>query len=127
MLCMLVCFEAVVGSWFGTENMGYIVGVVAVHMAQTEAVDLADHKVWVEAVEADCRIVQAAGEWRTMGHFADHKLVVRDERQRRRTAAGWGRKYSAGLDDHFERCFVNHLVDLRRLGLAADHSCRAVV
>lgn len=61
------------------------------------------------------------------GHFAGRKLVVRDERKRRRPAAGWGRKYSAGLGDHFARSFVNHLVDLRTLGLAVDHSCLAVV
>ena len=57
MLCTLVYFEAAVGSWFGTGNMGYIAGVVAVHMAQTEVVGLAGRKVWVEAVEVGYRIV----------------------------------------------------------------------
>ena len=124
---MLASFEVEVGSWFETGNMGYIAGVVAVHMAQTEAVDLVGRKVWVEAVEADCRVVQAAGEWRTKGHFADRKPVVRAERKGRRTAAGLGRNYSAGLDDYFARCFVHRLVDLRTFDFAAGHSCRAVV
>ena len=31
-LCMLVCYGAEVGSWYGIEDMGYMAGVVAVHM-----------------------------------------------------------------------------------------------
>ena len=57
MLCMLVCFEAEVGSWFGTADMGYIAGVVAVHTAQIEGLDLAGRKVWIEAAEASYRIL----------------------------------------------------------------------
>lgn len=56
-LCTRVCFGAEVGSWFGTANTDDIAEVVAVHMAQTEMVDLVDRKVWVEAVEAGYRIV----------------------------------------------------------------------
>ena len=57
MLCMLVCFEAEVGSWSGTGNMGYIAGVAAVHTAQTEGLDLAGRKVLFEAAEAGYRIL----------------------------------------------------------------------
>lgn len=57
MLCVLVCFEAEVGSWVGTGDMGYIAGVVAAHTAQTEVLDLAGYKVWVEAAEAGYRIL----------------------------------------------------------------------
>ena len=61
------------------------------------------------------------------GHFAVRKVVVKVERKRKRTAAGWGRKYSAGLDNCCARCSVDHLVDLGTLDFAAGHSCRAVV
>lgn len=61
-----------------------------------------------------------------MGHFADRKPVVRDERKRR-TAAGWGRTHSVALDDHFARCSVKHLVGLGKSDFAAGHSCRAMV
>ena len=56
-LCMLVCFEAEVGSWFGIVDMGYIAGVVAVHTAQPEVLDLAGRKVWFEGAVAGCRMV----------------------------------------------------------------------
>ena len=61
------------------------------------------------------------------GHFAVRKLVVKVERKRKRTAAGWGRKYSAGLDNCCARCSVDYLVDLGTLDFAAGYSCRAVV
>lgn len=43
-LCMLMCFGAEVGSWFGTEDMDYMAGVVAVRMVQTEVLDLVGRK-----------------------------------------------------------------------------------
>ena len=45
MLCMLVCFGAEVGSWFETEDMGYMAGVVAAHTGEIEVVDLVGRMV----------------------------------------------------------------------------------
>lgn len=59
-------------------------------------------------------------------HFAGRKPVVRDERKRRKTVAGWGRRYSAGLDNHFARCSVDHLVGPGTFDSVAGHSCLAV-
>ena len=59
-------------------------------------------------------------------HFAVRKRVVKDERKRKTTAAGWDRKYSAGLDNYFARRSVDHVVGLGTLDFAAGHSCRAV-
>ena len=123
--CVLVCFGAEVGSWFGTENMGYMVGVVAGHMVQTEVVDLVGRKVWIEVVAAVDRMARIEAEGRMTKYFAVRKPVLRDERKRRRTAAGWGRKYSAGLDNCFARCSVYHLVDQGTFDFAAGHSCPA--
>ena len=114
MLCMLECLGAEVGSWFGTEDMGYMAGVVAVHMVQVEVVAGGDRMAWSQA------------EGHMTSHFAGRKLVVRDERECGWMVAGWRRSYAAGLDNHFARCSVDHLVGPGKLDSAADHSCPAV-
>ena len=126
-LCMLVCFGTEVGSWFETEDMGYMAEVVAVHMVQIEVVDLVGRKVWIEEVAVgDRSMARIEAEGHMTSHFVGHRPVVRDERKRRRMVAGWGRRYSAGLDNHFARCSVNHLVGLGTFDFAAGHSCPAV-
>lgn len=124
-LCILVCFGGQVGSWFGTEDMGYMAGVVAVHM-RTEVVDLVGRKVWIEVVAAGDRTAWIEAEGHMTSHFAGHKPVVRDERKRRRKVADWGMKDSAGLDNHFARCSVDRLTGPGKLDSAAGHSCPAV-
>lgn len=123
---MLVCFGAEVGSRFETEDMGYMAGVVAVHMGQIEVVDLVGRKVWIEVVAAGDRMAWIEAEGHYTNHSAGRKPVLGDERKRRRTVAGWGRKYSAGLDSRFARCSVDHLVGLGNFGSADGHSCPAV-
>ena len=49
MLNMLVCLGAEVGSWVGTEDTGYMVGVVAVHMVQIEGVAAGDRMARIGA------------------------------------------------------------------------------
>ncbi len=123
---MLVCFGAEVRSWFGTEDMGYMAGFVADHTVQSEVVDLVGRKVWIEGVVAVDRMAGIEAEGHMPKYFAGRKPVLRDETKRRRTAAGWGRRCSAGLDNCFARCSADHLVDLGIIDFAAGHSCPAV-
>ena len=123
---MLVCFGAEVGSWYGIEDMGYMAGVVAVHMLQTEMVDLVGRKALVEVVAAGVRMAWFEAEEHMTSRFAGRKPVMRDERERRRMVAGWGRRYSAALKNHSARCSADYLVGPRNFDFAADHSCPAV-
>ena len=124
-LCVLVCFGAEVGSWYGIEDMGYMAGVVAVHMVQTEVVDLVGRKALVEVVAAGVRMPWIEAEEHMTSHFAGRKPVMKDERERRRMVARWGRRHSAALEAHCARS-VDHLVGRGNFGFAADHSCPAV-
>ena len=126
MLCMLVCSGAEVGSWYGIADMGYMAGGVAVHMVQSEVVDLVGRRALVEVVGVGVRMAWIEAEEHMTSHFAGRKPVMRDERGRRRMVARWGRRYYAALETHSARCSVDHLLGRENFDFAADHSCPVV-